>query len=373
MVSDLNFCPDCGAKIAPEDRFCGECGFDISTLEAPSHDDAAASHSQQAAAPIEPVQLAAPPPRPAQPANQVGTAPVPPPRPSADTIRPDPLQHTGMGNTNALGRGSSGSKGGLIIILAVLVLALGGGLIFWLASRGEDPGKAAPPTAAQQKGARPDETQPTAPAPTVAEPATAQADLTRAATYLSNPGLKCTAFVNYPDGTAGIVERTSALVVPAEAVRVSEVETGVEQGEAFGYGFHYVERADGTYYILDEAPYQIYPVLKNDLSVGRTWDYQDEFGKVVWTVIDMGVDLNLGFAVFKDCLLVKEDNQAVQYQSISYYAPGRGIVLVIDPGGSTEYYKLTAITHIDLTQAADTVIKWSPNYKDINDDRTQSY
>ena len=108
------------------------------------------------------------------------------------------------------------------------------------------------------------------------------------------------------------------------------------------------------------------------MTVGKSWNYQDEFGQITWTVLDMGVDLNLGFATFKDCLLVKEDNQAADFQSITYYAPGRGIVLVKNLSGTVEHYKLTDLTRLDAAQAAATVKKWSPNYAGIKDDRTQN-
>lgn len=260
----------------------------------------------------------------------------------------------------------------IMISLLVLLFVAGGGIYWWL-SRGEDPSRVAstPATQNNQTATTGGQAATPAPAPAPAPAPTPVVDLSRASTYLSEPGLKCTFFVNYPDGMSGVVERFSARVVSHEAVRVSEVETGVERGEAFGYGFHYVERADGTYYILDQTPDEIFPVLKNNLTVGQTWNYQDNYGNITWTVADMGVDLNLGFATFEDCLLVKEDNQAVGFQSITYYAPGRGSVMVIDPGGATEYYKMTAFNRIDAAQAAQTVIKWSPNYAAIKDDRTQ--
>ncbi len=69
---------------------------------------------------------------------------------------------------------------------------------------------------------------------------------------------------------------------------------------------------------------------------------------------------------------MKEDNQAAAFQSITYYAPGRGSVLVRDLSGSVNYYKLTALTRIDAAQAAATVKQWSPNYAEIKDDRSQS-
>jgi len=344
-VSALKFCPECGAGLVPNDRFCGDCGFDIQSLATPVA-------SPQA------------------PENK----PVQTPPPAAVNHQPPAVQQSAGGQfapggpSQPLGTKNEGNKNALMIMISLLaVLFLGGGGLYWWFSRGEDPGKATTvPSATQNNRATTPATQPVNPTTAVA------VDLSRASTYLSEPGLKCTFFVNYPDGTARVVERISARAVPAEAVRVSEVETGVEQGEAFGYGFHYVERADGTYYILDQTPYEIFPLLKNNLSVGQTWHYQDEFGKITLTVVDMGVDLNLGFAAFKDCLLVKEDNQPAAFQSITYYAPGRGSVLVRDLSGSVDYYKLTALTQIDAAQAAATVKQWSPNYAAIKDDRNQS-
>jgi len=340
-MSDLKFCPGCGAEIVADDRFCGECGIDI--------------HSLAQSAANKPAQTAQP-------------QPTPPPAPPTPQAASAARQRCGQaaGNFANLGANSSGNKNALVIMISLLtILFVAGGGLYWWFSRGEDQDQvASPPTATQNTGTTTTGGQVPATTPTV--------DLSRASTYLSEPGLKYTFFVNYPDGMSGVVERFSAQVVSHEAVRVSEVETGVEQGEAFGYGFHYVERADGTYYILDQTPNEIFPLLKNNLTVGQTWSYQDEFGKITWTVVDMGVDLNLGFAAFEDCLLVKEDNQAVGFQSITYYAPGRGSVKVIDPSGTTEYYKMTALTKINADQAAQTVIKWSPNYSVIKDDRTQS-
>lgn len=350
-MSDLKFCPQCGAGLVPGDRFCGDCGYDT---QSPATPDASPQTPEN-----RPVQ--APPPA------AVNKQPPAPPTPQA---APETPRGSGKppaaGNHANLGVNSGGNKNALVIMISLLaVLFIAGGGIYWWLSRGEDPGQmASSPGATQNNVASTTGGQATTPAPA--------ADLSRASTYLSEPGLKCTFFVNYPDGMSGVVERFSARVVPHETVRVSEVETGVERGEAFGYGFHYVERADGTYYILDETPFELFPALKNNLTVGQTWHYQDGFGKVTWTVVDMGVDLDLGFAVFEDCLLVQEDNQAAGFQSITYYAPGRGSVLVRDISGSVDYYKLTALTRIDTAQAAAAVKQWSPNYAEIKDDRSVS-
>lgn len=376
-MSDLKFCPDCGAKLVPGDRFCGDCGFDAASLAAPPA-------GQPSAAPPAATQVAnqptVTPSASAPPNNQPFVAPPQPPagqplQAAPGHIAAQPFtpgaRPTANNNTAAIGVKGGGNKNALLIMISLLaVLFIGGGGIYWWLSQKEDPGAKTNLPAASQN--QPQNNQSTTPnAQNV--PATAQVDLTRAATYLSKPGLKCTFFVNYPDGTSGIVNRISGRAVPNEVVRVSEVEVGIDRGEEFGFGFHYVERPDGTYYILDNTPFEIFPVLKNNLTVGQTWNYEDESGIITWKVLDMGVDLDLGFAKFDDCIMMQENNQMVQFQSITYYAPGRGSVLVIDPAGTTQYYKLTAVETIDASQAADTIIKWCPNYKDIKDDRTQQY
>ncbi len=276
--------------------------------------------------------------------------------------------------TGEIGRGSGGNQNALLIMAALLaILFLGGGGVYWWLSKGDSGGTTrVPGPAATQPTGSPAADAGAQNAPGLPAPTAPPVDLSRAATYLSEPGLKCTALVNYPDGTVGVVDRISGRVVSDEAVRVSEVEVGIDMGEEYGFGFHYVERADGTYYILDNTPDEIFPVLKNNLIVGQTWNYQDESGQITWKVMDMGVSLDLGFTVIENCLIVHEDNRAVDYQSLSYYAPGRGIVAVKNPGGKDDYYKLTAIYSIDAAQAADTVRKWSPNHAIIKDDRTQS-
>lgn len=349
MMSDIKFCPDCGAKLVPGDRFCGDCGFDTASQTA------AASSPPMAERPAAP----APPAKP-QPQGTAVPNMVPQARISGEAA-------TMGGSPPASGAKSAGNKNALIIMISLLaVLFLAGGGLYWRLSQGNDPGANTGLPAATQN-------QTAAPGSQTIPGAAAKADLTRASTYLSEPGLKLTFFVNYPDGTAAIVDRISGRAVPNEAVRISEVEVGIDMGEEYGYGFHYVERPDGTYYILDNTPNEIFPVLKNNLTVGQTWNYQDESGIITWTVMDMGVDLDLGFAKLTDCLLVQEDNQIVGWKAITYYAPGKGSVLVIAPGGAAEYYKLTALQTIDPGRAAETIIKWCPNYKDIKDDRTQNY
>lgn len=339
----MKFCPNCGNEVDPNEKFCGDCGFEILSVSRQVQTSVDSSN------------------------HQLSQPTVDNTNPELYQPQPGLRQQMAAGNVESLGR-STGNKSVLMIMVSLLavLLLVGGGLYWWLA-RGNDSGIGKSISSeTQHKGIQDPNSggQQTIPNET-------KVDLTRAVTYLSEPGIKCTFYVNYPDGTEGIVERISGQAVPNEAVRVSEVEIGVEQGEDFGYGFHYVERADGTYYILDQSPNEITPLLKNNLVVGQTWKYQNESGQIVWTVLDMGVDLDLGFAVFDDCLLVQEDNQMAEFESIIYYAPGRGSVKVTNPSGSIEYYKMTAFEPIDLALAAEKIKYWSPNYYDIRDDRTQ--
>ena len=329
-MSQIKECPRCGGEIIPGDRFCGECGFD--TRQEPVRPEAGMGDSILPPAP--PPETHSSPHAPGAPASSYG----------------------GLGATSS----RSGDKGPVIIVvgLILLLLAAGGGLFWWF-SKGEQP-----PQVADSR-----QTQPTPDEQSTSQPS-APLDLTQAATYLPEAGLKCNYFINYPDGDSGNMERVSARVASAETVRVSVAEMDV--GGQSGWGFHFIERADGIYLIYDETPLECSPALKNNLTVGQSWNYGSEFGQIVWTVVDMGVRVDLGFTTVDNCLLVKEDNQAVGLQKIIYYAPGMGRVMEKTAQGGTDLLKLTAFSKLDEVQAAEIVKKWCPNYTSIQDDRTQS-
>ncbi len=196
-------------------------------------------------------------------------------------------------------------------------------------------------------------------------------DLSRAETYLPSPYLRCEFFANYPDGTSGKVILVSGHVAASRAIRVSEVEFAEVDGREVGYGFHYLQRAEGIYYIYDQTPEEAVPALQNNLAAGRSWQHENQFGVVVWRVLALGERVDLGFAILNDCVVIEEDNQAVGEKTITYYAPGLGRVLVKSPGG-TEFMKLTAYYKIDKSEAYNIVKKWSPNYREIRVDRIQN-
>ncbi len=317
-MSQLLKCAQCGEDIIAGDRFCGGCGFDTHSRPATVNQPAAAVN---------------------EPVNDLQRSAV-----SANQATPQ------AGNKNSI----------IILIIVLSVVFLTGGILYWWFSRGEELNNASISPGGQK---------------TVQQantPAGEELDLTRASTYLPEAGLKCSFYINYPDGTAGPMERFTARVVPAESVLISEVEMVDNLGEELGFGTHYIERPDGTYIIYDDIPVECSPVLKNNLMNSLNWNYGDEYGQTEWTVLEMGVTLDLGFTKIENCLLVEEDNQAVGVKKIIYFAPGMGRVMEKSSEGGTELLKLTAFTKVDQSLAAEKIKKWSPNYQIIKDDQTQT-
>lgn len=385
-MDDYKFCPQCGSELIPGERFCGDCGFD--TKEASS----ASAELQKESVEVN---------------NTV--------RSKGDTVVIPKVNSYAEGNTSDGGVRSAAQSGGaavppygayenqkmkgqvnskesslnnheskraLVIVIIILAVALGvGGGLYWWYSRDKNPtGNVSTQqnTGQTTQQGTSQNTEDTAnqkieqnTSGSENNGTTTKPDLSRAATYLPKARLKCTFYVNYPDGASGTMERISAKVVPNEAVLMSEVEIIQEQGEAMGFSTHYVERADGTYLIYDNTPMEIFPVLKNNLIVGQTWEYKDENGSIVWKVADVGVTLNLGFTTVPNCIIVEENNQAVGVKTINYFAPGMGKIMQKSSQEGQEYLKLTGFSTIGIAEAETAVKKWAPNYSEIKDDRTQ--
>ncbi len=320
MMGNIKFCGHCGTEIQSLDRFCGNCGVDVRTMAT------------------------------ADTFEKTQESPVVPLTPVVNTSTPEyqkSIVNSGDNNKRAL----------IVFTVMLAVVLLGGSGFYWWLAHVETQNMVAASGAPQTTG---QEQKPQ----TVA----ASIDLSRAETYLPAPNLRCEFFANHPDGTSGNVTRISGHVAASRAIRVSEVEIGERDGREFGYGFHYLQRPDGIYYIYDQTPTEAVPALKNNLTVGQTWQQKNQFGLVVWRVLAVGASVDLGFTSLKDCVVVEEDNQAVGERIITYYAPGLGRVLVKSPGG-TEFFKLTAYHKIDNIEASNTVKKWSPNYTEIRADR----
>ena len=117
------------------------------------------------------------------------------------------------------------------MISVLVVLFLAGGSAYWWLSKDDPVGKAIPGQPVTKQNGSPAANAGGQNASGVSAQGTPQADLSRAATYLPEPGLKCTFYVNYPDGMSGIVDRISGQAVPHKSVRVTEVEVGIDMGE----------------------------------------------------------------------------------------------------------------------------------------------
>lgn len=346
-MGDYKFCPQCGSKLILGERFCGDCGFDTKGASKDSGE-------------LEKESV------------KIDDTAVPPSDNSVNKkVNEQLISEESSSNNN---------KRALVILVAILALvfAVGGGLYWWF-SRDKNQTK---DIATQQNSEQ--TTQNSKSQNTKENENTAQStsdsqnndikqklDLSRAATYMPKSGVKCTFNVNYPDGDSGTMERISAKVVPNEAVLMSEAEIIKEQGETIGFVTHYVERADGTYSIYDDTPMEIFPVLKNNLIVGQTWEYKNENGSIIWKVLDVGVTLDLGFTTIKNCLMVEEDNQAVGVRTINYFAPEMGKIMQKSSQEGQDYLKLTNFITTDIAEAEAAVKKWAPNYFEIKDDRTQ--
>ena len=336
-MENTQFCSNCGAKVEAGTVFCEQCGYKLESddsREIVAKKIPVSEHSTQ------------------RPISETSSQ-----RPMSDPF-PQKAQ-------------KKGGKGGFIIVLILLLLIAGG---YWFLSNRDDNKPSSDNQNINQEVERPNsEATDPATATNQIPTETAKIDYTKSDTYLSKPGLKATFYVNYPDGQAGVVERISGRASGTnEVVIVTEVEIVRDNGEDFGYGLHYVKRSDGSYLISDGVQFEIYPYLNDDLQVGKTWKYENDFGPVIWTVMDMGVTLDVGFDKFDNCLLLKEDNQAAGFESLTYYAPGKGMVSSMDLSGNNQYYKLTAIETISEAEAEAIVIKYCPNYLDIKDDRSQS-
>lgn len=269
----------------------------------------------------------------------------------------------------------SGNKNAIVIVssLLVMILLVGGILAFWFSKKDDraekggmtpeivDENKAG--TAEEEKYETENEKD---------QDGEDQLDLSLAQSYLPQPGTILNYFSNYVDGQSGYVKKVYGQAVPDESIILTEVEILADQGQENAFCTHYVLRPDGLYLIYDDLPYEIEPVLKNDMKLGTSWVKTSEYGDLVWTVMDVGISLDLGFQVFDDCIIVRTDNQAVDVQTLIYYAPGVGMVYQVSPEGGHVFYKLTSIEQINSLEAKSLIQYWATNYLEIKDDRRQS-
>ncbi len=198
---------------------------------------------------------------------------------------------------------------------------------------------------------------------------TATYDLTKAASYLPMLGLRLTYLIENPSGLSKVIKISTAKVIPHEAIVVSEAAWEEEGSLESAFGIHYVQKNDGIYLILDKyydtVSAEMNPHLMDNLTTGRSWKRETEYENSVRTVMATGADVDMGFKVLNNCLIVREDNHHYEYYVLSYYAPGYGLIKTENRLDGFVYRKLLSIEHIDQETAEQEVKKWCPNYDKI--------
>ena len=239
----------------------------------------------------------------------------------------------------------------LVVILMIFMQLSAGGVYWWLTNKATIAGIS--------------ENQPAIETDNSLNTSKNVSDLTRAETYLPKPGVLAKFYQRYPNGEAGVIERISANIFTDNNI-LSEVDLILYEGKNYGYAYHFIKRSDGVYIISDQNPEDIIPSLKNNLRPGLQWEYHDGTGKTVWTVLEMGKTIDLGFINLQNCLLVQEECNQADYKKIIYYAPEIGRIMEKTAIEGDWLMIITSLNSIDPDQAAKTIKLWAVNHEQIS-------
>lgn len=354
-MSELIKCKQCGTLLAEDDRFCGNCGFDNLNIATVIADDSPTSQQPKTDVTIRSSEEKTTEEQQMVYSSDVKTVPENRQKRQAPAFEPS------MGYSG--GSSSQGTKSILVVLAAIVLIAAGAGLYWYLSKPEGGP-------SSLQMGSSPVSPADTAEMPEVSAPGTSSpAALTQPETYLPEPDLKCTYYQHFPDGDEGTVERITGQV-NSNAV-VSDVELFVDGSNiVYGSASHYIIREDGVYNIFDEQPQECMIVLQRGLKKGMKWSYHDEFGDIEWTVKDMGVSCDLACGRIENCLVLETDNQACGVKELNYYAPGLGVILSKAAPDGMVTLELKEYQSIDKAQAQANIIQYAPNYQIIKDDRS---
>lgn len=160
------------------------------------------------------------------------------------------------------------------------------------------------------------------------------------------------------------MERLTAQIVP-DLSTITELELIEYKKKTYGYAYHYYEHADGVYMVYDQRPDEAIPVLKNNLHIGQSWTYKDMDASTVWTVMEMGKKVDLGFIKLTDCLVIKENSDAADYPKLVYYAPGIGRVMETTATDGQCLMVMSSLGSIEPDLSAKKIRKWATNYAAI--------
>jgi len=248
----------------------------------------------------------------------------------------------------------------LIIVLSVVGVAVVCGAIFFFLQMSQpsvNPGPNA--TAGIQSPSVAPSAQTTA-LPTVAPTALPTAlstmlPLTEAAAFLPAENMYFKYYNNYPDGGTGYEEQWTYGAGGG-------IIASIMKSPDLGVVSYYVTRTDGVNLIYDISPKTELLWLMNDLAIDATLK-SDGFTQ---TILKEHQPLDLGFTQLTDCIVVQEDFATVDYERISWFAPGLGRVLETDLTGKYEYLKLVDLKEVEQTFAAATFEQYEKNFAKLN-------
>jgi len=176
------------------------------------------------------------------------------------------------------------------------------------------------------------------------------------ADYLPTPGMKLDYYERFIDGTEGPCTRYVAKLSPK--IPASEVHIFVDgNNEEFAWVSHYIQKEDGIYIVDDYNVFEHIKVLPAVIREGDTWTREWPEGAMVMTVVAVGVNCELDFTTLKNCVVIHNDNQAVGFDVLQYYAPGMGLVKEESPDGNQVNMEVTAYQQLSAEEAANIVGK----------------
>lgn len=179
----------------------------------------------------------------------------------------------------------------------------------------------------------------------------ARLDLSDPQSYVPKENTKYVIHEIYPDSSEQVtLEAVVAKISPGSLATAVEIIPQYE-GEIDYISMHYVLGSQGVYMVDDQRPHESFMWLRNKLAKGERWEYKTEETTVVWTVKEIGVTCDLGFAKIADCLVVDYDLGWGKHRFLNYYAPGLGVVLSKDYYSGAVLYRLTGYSDLDSQQA----------------------
>lgn len=136
-------------------------------------------------------------------------------------------------------------------------------------------------------------------------------------TYLPQSGQRYTYQNTYPDGTQ------LDLQVLVLRLKGGPLLTAVEvPPESEPYVVHYVPRENGLHTVWESDPSNDFLYLPASIEPGVTWEDRGVFGKI----LGIGETVDTAGDSYEDCIKVEHVYSETGDATVSWYAPGKGLV-----------------------------------------------